>query len=509
MSVNGAKSPASGTRRQFLSAALIGLPGKAEARIEGRIVDNSHLMGHRLRDGGAFAGPKEQVRIPVVIVGSGIAGLSAGWRMDKRGFRDFVILEMERDHGGNSRWGENEVSAYPWAAHYLPVPNRRAALVRELCEEFGLLDKDGFSERHLCHSPQERLFIHGRWQEGIEPEAGVAAEHREQFRRFEARMLEFAQSGDFTIPIELGARPSPLDAISMEEWLRRENLTSPYLHWYVNYACMDDYGAKAKDTSAWAGIHYFASREHEERGPFTWPEGNGWLVKNLLKGLAKYARASAMVTKIRRDGRLLRVQAGATEYVAQAVIWAAPTFLLRYVFEEAPSARGLVYSPWLTANLTLHRMPRERNSEPAWDNVIYNSPALGYVVATHQSLRSRIDRSVWTYYCALAEGPPAENRRMLLDKDWSYWKETILRDLERAHPDIRQCVSRIGVMRLGHAMVRPTPGWMFSAERRMLAEWGTDVVLANSDLSGISIFEEAQYRGVRAADRIMKRLGKA
>ncbi len=509
MSTNGAKSPVkTASRRLFLSAALVGMPAKSEPRIDGRIVDESHLLGHRLRDGGAFAGPKEQIRVPVVIVGSGIAGLSAGWRMDKRGFRDFVILEMEREHGGNSRWGENEISAYPWAAHYLPVPNRKAALVRELCEEFGLLENDGFTERHLCHSPQERLFIHGRWQEGIEPEAGVSREHREQFRRFEARISELAQTGEFTIPVDLGAKPSPLDGISMAEWLRRENLTSPYLHWYVNYACLDDYGAKAADTSAWAGIHYFASREHEERGPLTWPEGNGWLVRNLLKRLGKYARASAMVTSIKREGRLLRVHAGTTEYLARAVIWAAPAFLLRYVFEEAPAARGLVYSPWLTANLTIHRMPRERKSEPAWDNVIFDSPALGYVVATHQSLRSRIDRSVWTYYYALAEGSPAGSRRMLLAKDWNFWKETILRDLERAHPDIRQCVSRIDVMRLGHAMVRPSPGWMFSKERRTLAEWGTDVVLANSDLSGISIFEEAQYRGVLAADRILKRLGK-
>src|SRR5262249_51358958 len=39
---------------------------------------------------------------------------------------------------------------------------------------------------------------------------------------------------------------------------------------YIEYACRDDYGALAAQTSAWAGIHYFASRVHDEQGPLTW-----------------------------------------------------------------------------------------------------------------------------------------------------------------------------------------------------------------------------------------------
>jgi len=507
MSESGVKSRGNLHRREFLSAGLVGLSQKSERRIEGTIVDQSHLIGHKLRDRAPFRKPVEEVRIPLVIVGGGIAGLSAAWRLDKRGFKDFVILELEKDAGGNSRWGENEVSAYPWAAHYLPVPNRKAALVRELCEEAGLVTDGHFEERHLCHSPQERIFLHGRWQEGLEPESGVAREHRQQIHRFEEKMREFATTGEFGIPIDTGAmRRGSLDRISMLAWLRQQGFDSPYLDWYVDYACRDDYGSLARDTSAWAGIHYFAAREHEERGPLTWPEGNGFLVKHLLRRIGKHVRTSAMVVRIEKEARSYRISTESAIYNAGAVIWAAPTFLLPYVFAGAPpQTREIVYSPWLTANLTLDRLPAERHAPLAWDNVIYDSPSLGYVVATHQSLRSRIDKSVWTYYLALAQGSPADNRRMLLEKDWNHWKETILRDLERGHPEIRQCVSRIDVMRLGHAMVRPTIGHMFSENRKRLAEWGDGLVFANSDLSGISIFEEAQYRGVRAADRILRR----
>ncbi len=117
-----------------------------------------------------------------------------------------------------------------------------------------------------------------------------------------------------------------------------------------------------------------------------------------------------------------------------------------------------------------------------------------------------MDRTVWTFYWALADGSPSENRQLLLNKDWKYWKEAILHDLERVHPDIRKCVLRIDVMRMGHAMARPKVGAIFAAERRNLAKSRSRILFANSDLSGFSIFEEAQYRGVSAADRVLRQV---
>ena len=237
-----------------------------------------------------------------------MAGLSAAWRLQKRGFRDFVLLEMEQQPGGNSRWGENEITAYPWAAHYLPVPGPKATLVRELCEELGLLKDGRWEERDLCFSPQERLYIHGRWQEGLEPDLLSRSPDREEFRRFQDKLNEFRASGEFTIPMQSGAKPSALDAISMEQWLKNNGFRSEYLNWYVNYACRDDYGALARDTSAWAGIHYFASREPDDKGPLTWPEGNGWIARRLIDRVKPWIRSGAPVYAVVRDGNRLRVK---------------------------------------------------------------------------------------------------------------------------------------------------------------------------------------------------------
>lgn len=491
------------SRRQFVSAALVGLPSKAEAKIEGSFVNDSFPIGHQIRDRAVSMSPKRTVRIPVVIVGGGIAGLSAAWRLDKRGFRDFVLLEMEREAGGNSRSGSNDITAFPWAAHYIPVPSNSAVLVRELMEEFGVLKGGEWDERYLCYSPQERLYLHGRWQEDLEPADSATAKDREQKQRFTALVREFASTGEYTVPMEVGARPSMLDRVSMREWMRQQDFDSPYLNWYVDYACRDEYGGSSGDISAWAGIYYFAAHfEHEGKGPITQPEGNGWIVKGLVRKLRSYIQTNSPVAAIQNDGRRLKVLTPNTAYVCDAVIFAAPLMLARYLLENSPPV-DTEYSPWVTANISLHRMPRERGLEVAWDNVIYGSQSLGYVSATHMTLRSRIDRSVWTWYSALTEGAPKLMRAKLLHEPWQYWRDTILADLRRAHPDIDECVSRIDVMRFGHAMARPTPGSIFSSTRARFTRPYSRIYFAHSDVSGFSVFEEAQYRGVQAADRVL------
>jgi len=496
------------SRRTFLQSAgvsLIGLSMKSERAIEGSFVNESFQQGHLLRDHAAFPAAARTVKLPLVIVGGGIAGLSAAWRLQIKGFHDFVVLEMNDQAGGNSRWGENEITAYPWAAHYVPVPGPKAVYVRELFEDLGVLKDGRWEERYLCFSPQERLFLYGKWQEGIEPAIALTAKDRDQFRRFEDQIQKSRGTGNFTVPMELGLsdRTSHLDKVSFAEWLRDQGMDSKILHWYMNYCCRDDYGATTDQTSAWAGIQYFASREPEDKGPLTWPEGNGWIVRRLLERVGKFVSTGTMVHRIRPAKRLVSVFAGDTEYQAEFVIFAAPTFLGPYLVEGMAPLHDFEYSPWLTANLTLDRYPKTYGGDPTWDNVFMESPTLGYVDAMHQTLRTQVDRTVWTFYWALADGPPSEQRRQLLTSDWSYWKEAILHDLERVHPDIRQCVSRIDIMRMGHAMARPKVGAIFSAERRALTKPHGRILFANSDLSGFSIFEEAQYRGVTAAETVL------
>jgi predicted NAD/FAD-dependent oxidoreductase len=489
-------------KRRSLFPALVGLTAKSQDQIRGGFVYESQNEGHKIRDRAIYRPPAGTRRAQVVIVGGGIAGLSAGWWLRKQGFSDFLILEGEPEIGGNARWGQNDICAYPWAAHYVPVPNPESTLVRELFTELGLIDAEGaFNERWLCHSPQERLFLHGRWQWGLEPEAGATPTDREQRRTFHERIAELAATGQFKLPMALGRTPDPvLDQMSMRDWLTRQKLTSPYLAWEVDYGCRDDYGAASGETSAWAGLHYHAARQHSEKGPFTWPEGNGWIARRLAEKLKAQIVVGVWTRAIERIGTKWHLRTTGFNVETEAVIYAGPSFILPYLMEGVAKP-SFDYSPWLTANLVI-----EQPIETAWDNVIYNSPALGYVNATHQTLVSRVQRAVWTYYLPLT-GDPLVQRRNLQSHEWNHWKEYILRDLERAHPGLRKVVSRIDIFRQGHAMRRPAPGFLAANQSWKKVTDRPRFQLANSDLSGLPLFEEAQYRGVEAARFTMASLG--
>ena len=116
-------------RRTFLKAGLAaaaGLGGSAFGIRSGRSFDGGMVgvdaaLGHRFRDGG-FPEPTSTVDSGVLVVGGGIAGLSAARELDRLGLRDWKLLELESEAGGNAASGRNAVSEFPWGAHYVPLP---------------------------------------------------------------------------------------------------------------------------------------------------------------------------------------------------------------------------------------------------------------------------------------------------------------------------------------------------------------------------------------------------
>jgi hypothetical protein len=53
-------------------------------------------------------------------------------------------------------------------------------------------------------------------------------------------------------------------------------------------------------------------------------------------------------------------------------------------------------------------------------------------------------------------------------------------------------------MRWGHAMIRPRPGFVWSDACRRASEPHGAIHFANTDISGVALFEEALDHGVRA-----------
>lgn len=507
---------------------------------EASIVGPSRVVGHELRspspsfkqglEQGLPSVLKPLERCAVAIVGGGISGLAAAWQLKRKGQDDFCVLELERETGGNSLSGENAHTRFPWGAHYLPLPTEESALVREFLADIGVIVGYGpggeplYDEFALCHSPQERIYYNDTWHEGLYPAEGATTDDLAQHKAFlnlvdSYRSLRDAQGKKaFAIPLSESSREPALlalDSVSMHEFLAARGLSSERLRWFVEYGCRDDFGTDLHATSAWAALHYFASRDaSQEHAVLTWPEGNGFLAKALRDKVSAHIQTQSLVRSIQplpQGGCRIEItstQDGSVRQLhADKVVFALPQFMAPYLIKDFPaervaSARVFTYAPWLVANLELTALPENGSGFPlAWDNILYDSPGLGYVVASHQSLKvAPQGTQVITYYRPFTGDEPKLLRAQMEQTDAAGWASLVLQDLSRAHPNLRETVKRIDVMLWAHGMVRPVPGFIWGQARALAAKPWRGIFFAHSDLSGMSLFEEALYQGVRAAN---------
>ncbi len=509
-------------------------PADALAHITGSIVGANFKTGHLARNADALPKPSKTIATDVLIVGGGISGLSAKRWLEKEGHRNVLLLEMDDHVGGNSHYGKNEVSAYPWGAHYLPVPDVRNKELLDFLRQAGVItgySETGlpvYNEYYLCHDPEERLFINGLWQEGIVPEAGVPEQEKEQFRRFSKVVNDYKAAigtdgkDAFAIPVDHSSADAAyreLDKISFKDYLAREGYTSPYLLWYLEYGCKDDYGANLATTSAWAGLHYFAARKGTAANGnsstvITWPNGNGFLMDHLKKQVEGSGMlTNQLVFKIAMAGNSTEVtvydvpRKESYTVTAGKVIMCTPQFVNQHLLGSlaAPAAlyKDFRYSPWVIANITINNLPQHRGLPLCWDNVIYGTKSVGYVDANHQDLKMDT-RRVLTFYLPLAFDEPDMARKSARDKDHRYWLELIAAELEYAHPGITPFIEHADVWIWGHGMIAPGPGFIWGESRRKAGESiDNKIFFAHTDLSGISIFEEAFNQGIKAARQAM------
>ena len=543
-------------RRRFLQLAATGALGLGSARFAACAGDgtavrhfevparfaNPTVPGHLLRrplhphDFPPVSGPQYDV----VVVGGGVSGLTAAWKLRRAGLERILLLELADRVGGTSIHGFANGTPFPWGGHYINTPPPEADCIHEILLDLGVIeryDSRGWpviADGHQLRWPRERLFHDESWIEGLDPLVGASAAEIETVRAFEDDMLRWSLYRDdggrpaFGMPLRYSSadeRVRELDTISLRDYALSRGWRARQLDWLLDYASRDDYGSRADQVSAWAGIHYFACRLYDYRvadrypaDTLTWPEGNGYLTQGLAQGLgADQFRTNVLAARIwsesgsRRLGLIDLVSGRHSTIASRAIVYAGKLHAVPRVVVDLPapqraSLAGLEYSPWLVAAVQVSRLPADSPVGLAWDNVLFDSPSTGYVVANHQQSPAPDAPSVLVYYLPFVDDVVTA-RRALLERPPGHWADLVMSDLTRAHPDLEESVEAIEIYRWGHGMVRPRPGLIWGKGSGLRGAPCDGLFFAGCDLTGLPLFEEACFAGLLAAEGAMRHIG--
>lgn len=479
--------------------------------------------GHRFRDGVENLEVQNEYDSDITIVGSGISGLSCAFKLVKEKFKGRITLITGPELFGNSADIEINGNLYPTGAHYLPLQTVESTHVREILSQFNIILKDPYSEyptyneKDLVYSPMERFLYNNEWTEGNH-------QHNKHFDELSNLVNRFkGENGNdgkplFTFPVEKSSiELQSLDKIKFSDWIENQGMNYPDVISYLNYCIRDDYGVNIDQISAFAGILYFAGRNGKAKNisedtMMTWENGNAHIAKLMFEYIRPHVNiVNGIATEVDKgyikyfDGKSI------AKINSPKIVLATPLFISNRILKNNKINQNLIpnYSTWIISNFLFDELPYElfKGVGLAYDNTIYQSENLGYIYSSNQSLDISRENKVITTYTNIPTTNSNETRKVIkgLSKEElfkissrdliSSFGETFFRKLKSCDITIR-----------GHAMSAPEVGFLEKNDQikdinDKLSNDG--ILLSHSDMSRISVFEEASYHGFKAAYKIL------
>jgi hypothetical protein len=448
------------------------------------LIHSEHFeVCHQIRDGHAFETPAPTQKAAIVIIGGGVAGLSAAYFLREQ---DFLLLEKEDHFGGNAYQEEFEGQPFATGSAFADKGDYGDQLAAEL--GLKLLPVNNPDPTIV-----NKTFVPDTWKSGID-ELPYPKDIRESFRKFRGDMLK----------IKVRERLAELDSEPFTKY------TAPYApeiqQWWDGYG-PSNWGATAQDTSAFIGIgslQYIASGSDQR---VILPGGLGCITHKLVEVLQPQYKerllGKATVVSVgqqKSDVLVTYVRAGKlTTVFAKAVIVCAPKLIASRLVgglpeEQITAMRRTRYIPYPVINLIFDKPVYDRGYDTwcpgnAFTDFIVADWTVRNVPGYHQK------HNILTFYTPLREN----QRFTLLDENnCKTLAARVLADFQKLLPEFNANPLEVRLYRRGHPMFMAVPG-QFTINRLAAAQPLDRIFFGNADSSGPESLTSESIRLSKAA----------
>jgi hypothetical protein len=433
-------------------------------------VDGEHFeICHQVRDGHQFDRPSSSARVDIVIVGGGIAGLSAAYFL--RG-KDWLLLEKEDHFGGNAYQEEFDGQPFATGSAY----SYRGDEGDQLAAEIGLkLPLVNMADPTLVNS----TYVPDTWKAGITqlpyPKEVVAS-----FVKFREDVLK----------MKISERMAELDALPFS------NFTGGYApevqQWWDIFG-PSNWGATSKDTSAFVGLYnandIFTGGDGKRA---ILPGGLGCITHKLVEVLQpKYKDRmlgdAAVVAVVQekdavnvtyfRDGKLSTVSAKAVLLCTQKHI--TSRIVLGLPSEQITAMRRTRYAPYPVVNLIFDKPVYNRG----YDNWCPGNSFTDFIVAdwtVRNNPGYKQKNNILSFYAPLRE---EQRATLLTEEGCKTFAARVLTDFQKVLPEFNADPVEIRIYRRGHPMFMSTPG-QYTTNRLATAHPMDRIFFGNADSGG-------------------------
>ena len=399
---------------------------------------------HKIRDGFQYPRPAARRRTDVVIVGGGVAGLSAAYFLRKV---DFLLLEKEDHFGGNAYQEEYGGQAFATGSAFAFRGDYGDQLSREL--GLTLLPVNNPDPTIL-----QGAWIPDTWRAGLDA-LPYSRDVRNSFKKFRDSLLK----------IDLQSRSEELDQEPFSKYTA--GFAPEVQRWWNTYG-PSNWGAVTSETSAYVGIESLQDIAGDRPdGRVILPGGLGCITHKLVEVLRPQYNermlGGATIVAVVQEEKEVRVtyshRGQLTTVAAKAVLFCAPKFIASRIvtgipYEQKLAMRRIRYAPYPVVNLIFDQPVYNRGYDTWCPGKAFTDFIVAdWTVRNHPGYQQK--HNILTFYTPL---PESQRKTLLAVNDCQKLAARVLADFQALLPEFKTDPVEARIYRRGHPMFKSTPG---------------------------------------------------